>query len=131
MTNDKRKFEKQLATRSGLIKAALDEGIFKREDLSRVTGLKNHEISNTFTHNRELYGTYVLRKRGMIDIASDNVFDIIRDKTHPQNFAASKFILQKYNSEMDDMFESSDSEQLNMSVSSGSSSPITIKFTKD
>lgn len=54
----------------------------------------------------------VMRKAGikkyLTSKAAQNVSDIVNDTTHPNNFAASKFVLSKYKSELDEELDKND-----------------------
>lgn len=129
MRNTKRKEAKLLETRAAFVRAALDAGHISRKDICKATDLKLHELTNLFTLDRELYGEYVVRRKTISDIASDNILDIINDPTHPQHFQASKYILTTYKSDLDEVLESQDSEAMNVSIGGASkASPIVIKF---
>lgn len=129
MRNRKRKEVKLLETRAEFVRAALDAGHISRRDICTATGIKLHELANLFTLDRKVYGEYVVRRKTISDIASDNILDIVNDPKHPQHFAASKYILTTYKSDLDDVLESQDSDALNVSIGGASkASPIIIKF---
>ena len=129
MKNSKRKEAKLLETRAEFVRAALDAGHISRKDICKATNLKLHELANLFTLDRKVYGEYVVRRKTISDIASDNILDIVNDPSHPQFFAASKYILTTYKSDLDDVLESQDSEAMNVSIGGASkASPIVIKF---
>ena len=90
-----------------------------------------HELANLFTQDREVYGEYVVRRKTILDIASDNILDIVNDPTHPQHFQASKYILSTYKSDLDDVLESQTESEMNINVGGESgASPINITFGK-
>lgn len=129
MKNTKRKEAKLLETRAEFVRAALDAGHISRKDICKATDLKLHELANLFTLDRKVYGEYVVRRKTISDIASDNILDIVSDPSHPQHFAASKYILTTYKSDLDDVLENHDSEAMNVSIGKASkASPIVIKF---
>lgn len=133
MRNTKRKEAKLLETRTALVEAALNEGHTTKRGICKATGLKLHELGNLFTANRSLYGLYVVRRKTMVDIAADNLQDIINDKNHPQHFAASKYVLQNYRSDLDDILEPMAGDMSVEIPSLGDSereqAPVVIKFT--
>ena len=92
MKNKERKEAKLLETRAELVRAALESGHISRKDICSATGLKLHELANLFTLDRKVYGEYVVRRKTISDIASDNILDIVNDASHPQHFSASKYI---------------------------------------
>ena len=129
MKNGKRKERKLLETRADLVRAALESGAISRKEICRATGLKLHELANLFTKDRKVYGEYVVRRRTITDVASDNIMDIVNDPSHPQHFQASKYILSTYKSDLDEVLESQESSDLEINISGeGSKSPIQINF---
>ena len=130
MKNSKRKERKLLETRADLVRAALETGAISRKEICRATGLKLHELANLFTKDRKVYGEYVVRRKTITDIASDNIMDIVNDPTHPQHFQASKYILSTYKSDLDEVLENQDQSDLAIQVGDNNSSPITINFGK-
>lgn len=88
MRNKARKEAKLLETRAEFVRAALESGHISRKDICKATGLKLHELTNLFTKDRKVYSEYVVRRKTISDIASDNILDIVNDPTHPQHFAA-------------------------------------------
>lgn len=105
MRNKIREQSKLVAERSALVRAALEQGCYTSSSILKATGLKKHELTNLFTSEKELAAEYTVKKKLMATIAADNIFDIIQDPKHPQNFAASKYILQNYKSDIDDELE--------------------------
>ncbi len=131
MKNTERKTKKLLKTRAALVRAALEAGQISRKDICNATGLQMHELANLFTQDREVYGEYVVRRKTISDIASDNILDIVNDPTHPQHFQASKYILSTYKSDLDDVLESQTESEMNINVGGESgASPINITFGK-
>ena len=129
MKNSKRKERKLLETRADLVRAALETGAISRKEICRATGLKLHELANLFTKDRKVYGEYVVRRKTITDIASDNIMDIVNDPTHPQHFQASKYILSTYKSDLDEVLEDKAGEDISVSLGENSKgSPITINF---
>lgn len=130
MRNPQRKELRLLDERSRLIEAALEAGKVTRSDISKVTEIPLHLISDTFSKNRELFAKYSVRRRSIVDTAADNIYDIVNDKKHPQCFSASKYVLQNFKSDLDDVLEPSNSE-LGIEIGGDSTpSPVTIKFAK-
>ena len=128
MKNSKRKERKLLETRADLVRAALETGAISRKEICRATGLKLHELANLFTKDRKVYGEYVVRRRTITDVASDNIMDIVNDPSHPQHFQASKYILSTYKSDLDEVLESQDSNDLEINIGESTGSPIQINF---
>ena len=131
MKNKERKEAKLLETRADLVRAALESGHISRKDICSATGLKLHELANLFTLDRKVYGEYVVRRKTISDIASDNILDIVNDASHPQHFAASKYILSTYKSDLDEVLEDKSGDDISVLVGDNAKgSPITINFGK-
>ncbi|UXQ88793.1 hypothetical protein [Tenacibaculum phage Larrie] len=131
MKNEEREARTLLERRSLLIKSAIDKNFLTYREISKVTGLKLTEIKDTLGKNKELNAEYRVCKRMVSEIASDNIFDAVMDKTHPKNYEASKLIITKFKSEFDEHLESADSSEIEIGgVGSGEVKPITIKFGK-
>lgn len=129
MKNKARKEAKLLELRAELVRAALEGGHISRKDICAATGLKLHELANLFTKDRTVYSEYVVRRKTISDIASDNILDIVNDPTHPQHFQASKYILSTYKSDLDEVLEDRAGEDISVSLGDGAKgSPITINF---
>lgn len=129
MKNSERKTKKLTEKRAAFVRAALEAGHITRKDICNATGLKMHELANLFTKDREVYGEYVVRRKTISDIASDNILDIVNDPTHPHHFQASKYILSTYKSDLDDVLESQDESEMSIQMGkSNAKSPITITF---
>ena len=72
-----------------------------------------------------------MRRKTISDIASDNILDIVNDASHPQHFAASKYILSTYKSDLDEVLEDKSGEDISVLVGDNAKgSPITINFGK-
>lgn len=105
MRNKIREQSKLVAERSALVRAALEAGCYTSSSILKATGLKRHELTNLFASEKDLAAEYVVKKKLMATIAADNIFDIINDPNHPHNFAASKYILQNYKSDLEEALE--------------------------
>ena len=131
MRNSKRKQAKVLETRAELVRSALEMGHISRQDICRATGLKLHELANLFTQDRKVYGEYVVRRKTIADIASDNILEIVNNPEHPQHFQASKYILSTYKSELDEVLESQNADDVSINIGGESKTmPFTINFGK-
>ncbi len=131
MRNSKRKNQKLLEERAELVRVALEMGNITRKEICKATGLKLHELSNLFSRDRKVYSEYVVRRRTIADIASDNIMDIVNDPSHPQHFQASKYILSTYRSDFDEVLEDKQDDAVGITIGGDSkASPITINFGK-
>ena len=130
MKNEKRKTARLVATRTALVQAALESGSVTRREICHATGLQRHDLTNLFTENKDIYAEYVIRRRTVTEAAADNIQEIVNDKGHPQNFAASKFVLQTYKSEFGEVLEPTSGEmQIEIDPGEGDSKPVVIKFS--
>jgi hypothetical protein len=132
MRNKIREQSKLVAERSALVRAALEQGCYTSSSILKATGLKKHELTNLFASEKDLAAEYIVKKKLMATIAADNIFDIINDPNHAHNFAASKYILQNYKSDIDDELEpmAGDMElTLPGSNPDEASDSVVIKFT--
>ena len=131
MKNVERAATKLLETRAALVDAALDAGAFTRRDICKLSGLKLHEVSNLFEKDRECFARFQVRRKGLADIASDNIAVILEDSEHPHHFQASKYILQTYKSDLDETLTPQDSDSMELLVPGGSqeAAPVVIKFS--
>lgn len=130
MRNKKREEEKKksiLEDKKLRIREAIKQGIVLRRDLCKVTDIKLHDLRNIFTKDRELYAEFCVARKTIEGLASDNIYKIVEDETHPKNYDASKFIIQNFKTDMDDILESKDGESLDISLGN-SSGGITLKF---
>lgn len=133
MINSKRnelKKQKLLQDRVLLIKEAMELGAATKSDISNATGLKLTTINNVFTADRELFAQYSVLRRTIVDIASDNVYAIVSDPKHPQHFQASKYVLQNFKSDLDEVLESQKDEEVSLGFSGDFEDNVKIVFTK-
>jgi len=125
-----RELREKIAKRSALINTALEEGITTKTKLAESTGLKVFEINDVFQENRELYNKFCIRRRTLVDTAADNLEDILKDTDHPQNFQATKFILQTYKSDLDENLEAKSADEVAVEVRTESKGiPVSIIFS--
>lgn len=133
MKNKQRKEKKLLEVRAELVLAALNNGKMSRREICQATGLQRHDLQNLFSERRDVYAEYVVRRRTVAEAAADNIQEIVNDKNHPQNFQASKFVLQNYKSDFEETLDPIDSElniELPDSEEGESMRPIVIRFGK-
>lgn len=132
MKNPLRDAKKLKEERIRLVEAAIGAGLSTRKEIAEVANMKLHELSNLFSVEKELYAKYCVLRKMIVDMASDNIFDIVADKQHPKNYDASKYVVTNYKSDLDSTLESKDEDidvQIGGSGASGAS-PITIRFGK-
>lgn len=103
---------KKIEEMSELVKLALEKGQTTRRAICDMTGLKAHQLATLFSDNKELYLEYTLRRRTLVDTAADNIQEIVDDPTHPKHFEASKYVLQKYKSDLDTILPSKEIDDI-------------------
>ena len=131
MQNTKRAKEKEMRDRKFLVEAAMNEGVFGKGDLAKYTGIPLHLINNLFQNDRELYAEFCVRRQIIVDMAADNIAQIVANQKHPKNYDASKFILQTYKSDLDDSMIAKAPAEVEFAIGGGGeskSSPIKITF---
>ena len=91
-----------------------------------------NDLRNIFTNDRELYAEFCVGRKLITDLASENIYNIVKDEGHPKNYDASKFIIQNFKTDIDDSLESKDGEMVDIQLGGGSNGGgITLKFGKD
>jgi len=129
-SNKTKQKEKKLE-RIALIKKALELGVTTRAGLAKAADCTVFDVGSLLTNNPDLYNEYKVRRRTLSETAADNIEDIINDQNHPNNYAASKFIIQTYKSDIDKALEHQDSDELNVEIGKGENSPpVKISFAK-
>tara|TARA_R110000796_G_scaffold178022_1_gene294800 strand:+ start:5827 stop:6291 length:465 start_codon:yes stop_codon:yes gene_type:complete len=139
MKNSRRDVEKEQARLDKIrfdqveaINIGLDNGLTTRAELAKVAGIKLFQLTILFKSEKEVYDKFCLIRQTIVDIASDNLMDIVSDKKHPKNYDASKHVLTNYKSDLDSILTSKDEEiELEFGGTGKSkASPITIRFGK-
>lgn len=134
MRNQQREEKKTLEDNVVLIRTAIEAGFTTRSKIADATGLKLHEVARTFEKDRELWSLYTIRRRTIVDIATDNIEDIITNKNHPQNFQASKWVVTNYKTDLDKgVLESRDDKDIAVEVQGTGKSKapaVSITFSK-
>lgn len=120
--NRKREYKEKIERYSLLIESALDDGNTTKTAIGESTGLKLWEINDVFEENKLLHAKFTRYRRTIVDTASDNLEDILKDKTHPQNFQATKYILSTYKNDLDTVLEAKSANDLEVNVRSESKS---------
>ena len=114
------------------VSAAIEAGYIQRRDLAHAADVKLHDLNNIFTKERELYASYCVRRKTIKDLAADNIYAVVEDRSHPKNYEASKWVAEKFKTDLDDSLESKSDDNLGVSVSNegSESGRITIRFGK-
>jgi hypothetical protein len=133
MSNSKRAKERRNREQKVLFQEALAEGKTSRRDICKLMGITTYQLTGFFELNPKSYKIYSSRRRELVDTAADNLQDIVEDKTHPQFFQASKYVLEHYKTDLDNILDVKDDGGLEggSSVSVDVGSGTIIKFTKE
>jgi len=127
--------KKRIKKNISLINAAMNEGLTTKEEISKAAEIKLWEVSEAFREDGELLAKFKVRRRTLVDMAADNIQVILKDKDHPNHFAASKYVLQTYKSDLDDSMDNKKEEGGDgFSIKVGKKSkgsPVKITFSKD
>ena len=123
--------KEKLAKLSVLVDTAIEMGMTTKTELAEAAGIKLWELADLFKNNQTLYSKYCIRRRTLVDTASDNLEVILKDPTHPQHFQASKYVLEKYKSDLDTTLEGKEDSKGGVSVLVGGDkkSPVRITFS--
>lgn len=130
MSNSKRAIDKRNKESKGLFQDAIADGYTSRRDICKAMKLASHELTEFFENNPKMYKLYAQRRRELVDIAADNIQDIVEDKTHASHYAASKYVLDHYKHDLDNILDQKDGDDISTNVSVDSGSGVVIKFTK-
>lgn len=113
-----------------LIKAAIENDNSTYRQITEVTGLNNWKIKDLFTKHADLYALYKVRRKMLVEMAADNIQSIIEDKNHPQHFAASKYVLQNYKSDLDEVLDTREDDDTDLEMSIEGGAGVVINFGK-
>jgi ribosomal protein L10 len=113
-----------------LIDKALDEGVSTKSGICKLTGLQLYQINNIFQKNKELFAKFKIIRGTMADKAADNLSKILDSPGHPSHFAATKYVLQTYKTDLDDSMVEKKGNELEIETGKGGKSPIKIRFGK-
>ena len=100
--------EQVLKDKALLVNKAMEAGKTTRSEICDATGMSLTELGDFFKYDRDTFAKWQVYRRSIKDLAADNIVTIIKDKTHPKHYDASKYILQNYKSDLDDVLESGD-----------------------
>lgn len=105
MRNRTREKQKELDDLKLRIKYCLDSGISTRKDIAKSVGITVSQLANLFHADRELYAKFCVVRRTIVDVASDNLFEIVHNPKHPKNAEISKWVVSNYKSDLDESLE--------------------------
>lgn len=121
-----------------LVRAAIKENNTTKKAICKVCGIEMFVLNQLFSADKDLHAEYVIRRKTLVDVAADNLSDILNDPTHPQHFQATKYVLQNFKSDLDTSLEPKEQEEVQIEVpiaipggeGDGEQKPITIRFSK-
>lgn len=113
-----------------LIDKALEQGVSTKSALCKITGLQLYQINNIFQKNKALFAKFKVIRGTMADKAADNLSKILDSPGHPNHFAATKYVLQTYKTDLDDSMTEKKGNDLEIETGKGGKSPIKIRFAK-
>lgn len=108
---------------------AINPGITTYRQISETTGAVQYEIDKVFELCPDLKAEFTVRRRSLANKAVDNIHEIVNNFNHPQNFQASKFIVQTYKNELDDDLIPKVSTEVGFGIKDGQISPVSITFS--
>lgn len=126
-------FKEKAEEQTRLVNAAMNAGKSKKKDICEAAGIEMWQLNKLFKADKDLHASFTVRRRTLVDTAADNMAEIIGDKNHPSHFAASKFILQRYKSDLDTSLISHDAEEIEIEIPGTGKSknkPVIIRFGK-
>jgi len=128
---EQEKIEK-IEDQTRMVKAAMEMGFTTKKDICKSANIEMWELNGLFKEDKDLHAMFNVRRRSLVDMAADNMTSIVKDPDHPNNFAATKYVLQKYKSDLDEVLESHEVNPLEIDVPSGNGStkPVIIRFGK-
>jgi len=97
--------------------------------ISETTGAVQWEIDKVFDLCPELKAEFSVRRRSLANKAVDNIHEIVNNFNHPQNFQASKFIVQTYKNELDEDLIPKVSTEVGFDIKNCQISPVSITFS--
>lgn len=113
-----------------LIRAAMRLGSSTKKDIAIAAGIKIWQLNDMLVLDKDLQAEFSIMRRTLVDIAADNMQEILEDRNHPQNFQATKYILDNYKSDLDSNLEAKDSGELGLTIGGvGKDSPSPVRIT--
>jgi hypothetical protein len=132
MSNSKRAKDKRNRERKILFQEAIADGHTSRRDICKAMGISSFDLTEFFEENPKTYKLYASRRRELVDTAADNLQDIVDDRTHKDHYQASKYVLDHYKSDLDNILDNKeDSSTIGQTGSLDTGSGVVIKFTVD
>lgn len=109
---------------------AVNPNITTYRQIVETTGAAQYEIDKVMELCPELKAEFTVRRRSLANTAVDNIHEIVNNPNHPQNFAASKFIVQTYKNDLDEEeLIPKVSTEVGYDLKDGQISPVRITFS--
>jgi hypothetical protein len=123
-----RKYSEKMTKSVSLVRASMRLGFSTKSDIAEAANMKIWELNDVFKADKELYAEFCVMRKTLVDVAADNLQDILYDKAHPQNFQATKYVLEKYKSDLDSNLEAKDATEIGLTIG-GANSPSPVRIT--
>lgn len=94
-----------------------------------TTGAVQYEIDKVFELCPDLKAEFSVRRRSLANTAVDNIHEIVNNFNHPQNYQASKFVVETYKNDLDEDLVPKVSTELGFDIKDGQISPVRITFS--
>jgi len=107
----------------------INTNITTYKQIRETTGTTQFELETVFLNFPELKAEFIVRRRSIASLAVDNIQEIIENPLHPQNFQASKFIVQTYKNELDDSLDAKVKTEVGFDVGNGETNPSPVRVT--
>jgi len=128
MRNNKRDTERRDKRRLKAFKIAIDEGHITKKDIANSMDISISELISFFDKFPEQKKQYANKLSNIADIASDNLAQIVLDQDHPKNYDASKFVMNHYKNEMDEILEAKSMGEIKIEEGDGNAMGAVIVF---
>lgn len=132
MKNPRRVKQTELDKKVYKIELALDQGATTKKRIGEHTKFKLATINEVFKQDKNLYRKFCEIRKTIVDLAADNVMDIVADQDHPKCAEMSKWVLNHYKSDLDETLDAKDSEDVEVEIGEGGrgNRPTVIRFGK-
>lgn len=105
--------------RINAVRLALEKGQCTYKAIANAIGKSIPFVQKLFDKFPEIRKEYLMTKRIIANQAADNIYDIVNDPDHPKNYDASKFIISRFKSDLDESCEKHDEEGLEVAINQG------------
>jgi hypothetical protein len=103
---------RQLLKDTKIVKEAISQGYSTYKSIAENTGITKEMVILVIRQDIDLLDEF-REGRGMLgEIAADNIHSMVLDPTNKDHFAASRFVLTKYKSDLDDSLESNSEDDM-------------------